>query len=100
KPPVKLKGKTVIVADDGIATGKTMIAALELIRMENPKQIVAVVPVGPLNTIRLLKEHADKVICLESDPSFFAIGQYYEDFGEVSDQEVKELLHRSKAFGI
>ena len=94
KPPLSVENKTVIVVDDGVATGKTMIAALELLKEEKPKKIVVAVPVGPEHTINLLNNYADEVICLESDESFYAIGQYYRDFRQVSDDEVKNLLSR------
>ncbi len=90
--PINLKDKIVIVVDDGIATGKTLIAALELIREEKPKQIIVAVPVGPDDTIKEIENYTDKVICLESHSPFYSIGLYYEDFTQVSDLEVKELL--------
>ena len=96
KPSPNFKGKCVIVVDDGVATGKTLIAALELIKKENPQEIIVAVPVGPNSTIHKLKSHADKVLCLESYDDFYAIGLYYEDFNQVSDEEVKEYLKNAE----
>lgn len=95
KPRPNLKGMRVIVVDDGVATGKTLIAALELIKKENPQEIIVAVPVGPNSTVHKLKSYADKVICLESYDNFYAIGLYYDDFKQVSDQEVKEYLENA-----
>jgi predicted phosphoribosyltransferase len=95
KPPIKLKNKIAIVVDDGVATGKTIIASLELITQEEPEKIVAAVPVGPASTISLLRQYADEVICLETPHDFYAIGSYYKEFGQVSDQQVMELLKKA-----
>jgi predicted phosphoribosyltransferase len=78
-----------------VATGKTIIASLELITQEEPEKIVAAVPVGPASTISLLRQYADEVICLETPHDFYAIGSYYKEFGQVSDQQVMELLKKA-----
>lgn len=84
--------KKVILVDDGIATGSTMFAAIELLKKERVHSIIVAVPVGPNDTVRELAEVVDKVVCLETYSPFYAIGEYYENFDQVSDDEVLELL--------
>lgn len=93
--PIDLHDKIVIVVDDGIATGRTMVAALQLIQKEEPRKIIAAVPVGPTETIDKLENYADKVVCLETYENFYAIGAYYDDFSQVSDEEVKMFLNKA-----
>lgn len=88
----ELKDRTVIVVDDGIATGATMRAALRALRMRNPRKLVLAVPVAPTQSLRDLKDDADEIVCLEDYEDFRAIGQFYEDFTQVSDAEVIALL--------
>jgi len=95
-PPPNLEAKTIILVDDGIATGATMKAAIKSIRKQNPSTIVVATPVAPPNTIRDLKKEVDKLICLVSYEPFFAIGQFYEEFNQVSDDEVISLLKLAK----
>jgi predicted phosphoribosyltransferase len=95
KPPIDLHKKTVIVVDDGVATGKTLIAAFELIENETPAKIVVAVPLGPTRTIKRLWQYADEVICLEEFREFFAIGSYYLDFAQVTDDQVVELMNKA-----
>jgi predicted phosphoribosyltransferase len=92
KAQINLKDKSVIVVDDGVATGKTMMAAIELLRKEKVKEIIVAIPVAPKSTLRILEKMTDKLICLESYTDFYAIGLYYEHFEQVSDEEVKNLL--------
>jgi putative phosphoribosyl transferase len=92
---VNVTGRTAIVIDDGIATGATMRAALRATRMRNPKKLVLAVPVASSESIVTLREEADEVICLEDHEFFGAIGFYYRDFRQVSDEEVIEMLDRS-----
>jgi predicted phosphoribosyltransferase len=94
KLQLDLKNKIAIVVDDGIATGKTMIAALELIKQEKPAKIIIAVPVAPDDIIRKIEKYVDEVICLETHTPFYSIGLYYEDFTQVSDIEVIELLSK------
>ena len=96
KAQINLKDKSVIVVDDGVATGKTLIAAIELLRKEKVKEIIVAIPVAPKSTLRTLQEMTDKLICLESYSDFHAIGLYYENFEQVSDEEVKNLLSNAK----
>ena len=92
KPPLELKNKTVIVVDDGVATGSTIIAALDLIRKEQPNHIVVAIPIGPPDTIHEIENFTDEMICLETFSPFYSIGTYYKDFTQVTDEEVKLLL--------
>lgn len=91
-----LKNRDVIIVDDGIATGSTMKAALASIRKRGAKIIVVAIPVGPPSTIRELEKEADRVVCLYTPESFYAIGQFYEDFAQTTDEEVISLLRLSK----
>jgi putative phosphoribosyl transferase len=88
----KVAGRTVIVIDDGIATGATTRAALRAIRVRNPKRFVLAVPVAPSDSLTELRREADDMVCLEVDSVFGAIGLYYRDFRQVSDEEVIEIL--------
>ncbi|OBI35969.1 phosphoribosyl transferase [Mycobacterium colombiense] len=92
RPIADLRDRIVIVADDGIATGASMLAAVRAIRAAGPKSIVVAVPVGPESTCRELAQEADDVVCATMPPGFEAVGQVYDDFHQVSDDEVRELL--------
>lgn len=94
RPPLALAGKTVILVDDGIATGASMLAAVRAVRAEAPAAIVVAVPVGPQSTCRDLAAEAEDVVCAMTPPGFEAVGQVYEDFHQVTDDEVRELLAR------
>ncbi len=85
-----------IVVDDGVATGATMIATLRFLRKKNPVKLVCGVPVAPPETIHKLKNEADEVICVETPTPFYAIGQFYQDFRQLSDEEVLYYLSKSK----
>ena len=87
-----LKGKDIIIVDDGIATGSTMKAALASVKNRGAKSVTVAVPVGPPQTITELKHFADRVVCLYTPEYFQAIGQFYEDFSQTSDEEVIHLL--------
>jgi putative phosphoribosyl transferase len=91
---IPLAGKVVVVVDDGIATGATMRAALRLVRAMAPKRVIAAVPVGPPDTIAEIKRECDEVICLESPPTFSAVGQHYRLFDQVTDATVIGILDR------
>lgn len=89
----EIKGKTVILVDDGIATGFTMKAAVLSVRNKHPERIIVAVPVAPLDITNNLKKIADEVIVLNSEPNFLgAVGAYYEKFNQVDDSEVKTIL--------
>ncbi|HUV42471.1 MAG TPA: phosphoribosyltransferase [Patescibacteria group bacterium] len=92
KPAVKLEDKIVIITDDGVATGATMAAAIEVIRQQEPKKIVVAIPVISRDSMPKLEEQADEIVYLEAPLMFFAVGQFYQEFDQVSDKEVKELL--------
>ena len=87
-----LKGQTVIIVDDGIATGNTVLAAVKSVRKQNPAGIILAVGVAPKETIARLSSSVNKIICLESPEPFYAIGQFYEEFNQVQDDEVKSIL--------
>lgn len=92
KPPLDLKNKTVIVTDDGVATGATMMAAIDLVRQHNPQKIVVAVPVIARDTLRKIERLADEVIYLDAPELFFAVGQFYKEFPQISDEEVIQIL--------
>ena len=94
KPRVPIKGKIVILIDDGVATGATIRAAIASIRKRKPALIVLAIPVGPIDTIEELRKDADRVICLMTPEPFFAIGQFYENFEQTSDEEVIQILNK------
>jgi putative phosphoribosyl transferase len=93
----EIAGHTAIVIDDGVATGATTRAALRATRMRNPKRLVLAVPVAPTDHLDELRAEADEVVCLEAHELFGAIGVYYRDFRQISDQEVIEILERFPA---
>lgn len=92
KPFPNLEDLDVILVDDGVATGATVGAALASIRKKEPKSVVIAVPVAPPSAIRHLKREADHVVCLSTPEPFYAIGQFYRDFAQISDEEVTGLL--------
>lgn len=92
RAPVDLNGKTVIVVDDGVATGASMRVALRAVRAAGAARLVAAVPVGPPNIAGLLGSDADEVACALTPPRFEAVGQVFADFHQVDDAEVRELL--------
>jgi putative phosphoribosyl transferase len=94
KPRLSIEGKVVILIDDGVATGATIRAAIASIRKRKPALIVLAIPVGPPDTVKELREDADKVICLMTPEPFFAIGQFYENFEQTSDEEVIQILNK------
>ncbi|WP_135256700.1 phosphoribosyltransferase [Thermus caldilimi] len=91
RPKVPLAGRDVVLVDDGIATGSTMEAALAVVLSENPRRVVVAVPVASPDTVERLKDQAE-VVALSTPPDFAAVGAYYMDFGEVTDEEVEGLL--------
>jgi len=90
--PIGLSGRTVILVDDGIATGASMLAAVRTVRAADPARVVVAVPVGPASACRQLSTEADDVVCATTPPRFEAVGQVFADFHQVSDDEVRELL--------
>ena len=96
RPAVPLRGRTVIVVDDGLATGSTMQAAVLAIRQQHPLHVVVAVPVGALDTCAALRQHADEVICAETPEPFRAVGLWYQDFPQATDDEVCALLEEAR----
>jgi putative phosphoribosyl transferase len=94
RPAQDLKGRIAIVVDDGVATGATTRAALQAVRASAPAQLVLATPVAPTEVLAELQSEADEVVCLETHQTFGAIGFYYDDFSQVSDQEVVDILAR------
>jgi putative phosphoribosyl transferase len=97
RQPLVVQGKTVILVDDGIATGSSMRAAIEALRQMGPARVVVAVPVAPSSTCNRLRFEADEVVCVHTPETFFAIGEFYDDFSEVTDEEVAELVRRAAA---
>lgn len=95
-PERDFKRKTVIVVDDGIATGFTIRAAISTVRAGDPARVVAAVPVGPPDTVETLRKEVDDLVVLSAPPLFFAIGQFYGTFDQVEDSEVIALLNSEK----
>lgn len=100
KEPLDIKNKIVIVVDDGIATGKTILVTLKLLRTKNPQKIIVAVPVSSVEAANLIAKEADEFICLHTPEPFYGVGRFYKDFSQTSDEEVmlllKELNERRK----
>jgi putative phosphoribosyl transferase len=92
RPPLDVRGKTVILVDDGIATGASLRAGVRALRQMHPAAIVIAAPVAPQTTVNRLRREADEVVCTEIPDRFYGVGQFYHDFSQVSDEEVNELL--------
>lgn len=95
RPPPDLHGKRVILIDDGLATGATMRSAIKAVRAQAPAMIVVAVPLAPEDTVAVLEQETDEVICLATPEPFVAIGRWYHEFPQTSDAEVKDLLARA-----
>jgi len=95
KPPIDVRGHTVIVVDDGLATGATMRAAVAALRQRQPTRLVVAVPVGAADTCRQLELEADEVVCPSTPSPFRAVGLWYQQFPQTSDEEVAQLLEES-----
>jgi predicted phosphoribosyltransferase len=99
RPAPNLRGRTVILIDDGLATGSTMRAAVAAVRRLGPAKAVVAVPVGAAETCREFRKIADGVVCLQAPEPFFAVGGWYHDFSQTTDEEVRDLLARSAGAG-
>jgi putative phosphoribosyl transferase len=95
-PTPRLAGREIIVVDDGVATGSTLKAALLSLTKVGAKSVTVAIPVGPPDTVKELKRHADHVVCLRTPEPFYAIGEFYADFDQTTDEEVTELLARNR----
>jgi predicted phosphoribosyltransferase len=95
-PPVAVAGKVVILVDDGLATGSSMLAAVEALKQKRPAWLVAAVPVGAADTCRALGRYADDVVCAITPTPFYGVGAWYADFRQTTDDEVRELLRRAR----
>lgn len=95
RPAPEIANRAVILIDDGLATGATMRAAVKALRQRGAAKIVVAVPVGPPDTCREFEDEADEVVCASAPEFFQAVGQYYEDFSQTSDEEVRDLLARA-----
>jgi predicted phosphoribosyltransferase len=97
RPPPDVRGRTVILVDDGLATGATMFAAIEALRKQNPARIVVAVPTASPDTCEEMKQKADEVICAITPEPFHAVGRWYRDFSQTTDEEVAALLAQQSA---
>jgi predicted phosphoribosyltransferase len=95
RPPPVVRGRTVILVDDGLATGSTMRAAVAALRQQHPARIVVAVPVGAPETCAELQDEADEAVCAHTPEPFYAVGLWYEDFSQTIDEEVRVLLERA-----
>lgn len=96
KPRLDVRARTVIIVDDGLATGSTMRAALRALRQMGPRQIIVAVPVAARLTCEEFRDEADQIVCLQTPEPFRAVGLWYEDFSQTSDEEVHDLLARAE----
>jgi len=97
---IDLQNKTVIIIDDGIATGNTILGSIKMIYRQRPEKIVVAVPVAPVETVAKMKKYVDDLICLYVAENFRGVGLYYADFSEVSDEEVISLLRRASTLAL
>jgi predicted phosphoribosyltransferase len=95
RPPVDVAGRTAILVDDGLATGASMRAAARAVRGRHPERVVVAVPVAAPQTCKELASEVDEIVCLETPTPFLAVGSWYDEFGQTSDDEVRELLARA-----
>ncbi len=92
RPAPTIKGRTIVIVDDGLATGSTMKAAIQAVRQQDPRQVIVAVPTAPSETCEQLKGSADEVVCALTPEPFFAVGGSYADFTQITDEEVRDLI--------
>jgi len=92
RPAPTIKGRTIVIVDDGLATGSTMKAAIQAVRQQDPRQVIVAVPTAPSETCEQLKGSADHVVCALTPEPFFAVGGSYADFTQITDEEVRDLI--------
>jgi putative phosphoribosyl transferase len=95
RPQCRLDGKTVILVDDGLATGSTMRAAVQALKRHDPARIIVAVPVAAASTCEEFKNEVNEIVCATTPRPFYAVGQWYEEFWQTTDEEVQELLRRA-----
>jgi putative phosphoribosyl transferase len=98
-PPLEVAGKTVILVDDGIATGSTILAAIEAVRRRGATRIVLASPVAPPTVVQMLERHAEEVHCVLTPEDFGGVGSWYDDFSQTEDEEVRQLLEAANPTG-
>jgi putative phosphoribosyl transferase len=94
RPPIDPAGRVVIIVDDGIATGSTVLAAIRAVKVCKPAKLIVATAVAPADTIDRLKSEVDEIVCLEAPAFFYAIGAFFDDFSQVSDEDVVAVLRR------
>jgi predicted phosphoribosyltransferase len=99
RPPLEVRGRRVILVDDGIATGASLRAAARALRARGAGSVVIAVPVAPRGVEQDFRDDADRIVCLQTPANFMAVGQWYDDFGQTSDEEVEQLLARAAGPG-
>jgi len=95
-PPPQIKGKVVILIDDGLATGATMRAAAMALKEQDPQKLVVAVPVSSVETCEEFESEVDSIVCAETPRPFYGVGMWYRDFSQTTDKEVRELLERGR----
>ena len=96
RPALPIQGRTVILVDDGLATGASMLAAARAVQAQQPKRIIVAVPAAARATCDEFRQYVDEVICLQTPEPFYAVGAWYENFSQVSDAEVQQFLERAQ----
>lgn len=97
RPPIDASGKTVVLTDDGVATGMTTLAAIRYLRKQGPRELILAVPVGPPETVAMLSREVDRTVVLSKPEMFWAVGAFYQHFEQTSDEEVVALLREMAA---
>lgn len=98
RPHPDVRDQVVVLVDDGLATGSSMRAAAEALGLQQPQRIVVAVPVGPVSTCELFRAEVDEVVCAMTPEPFYAVGMWYDDFAQVTDEEVRDLVERGSVF--